>query len=131
MVEFHSVENGYKVTGVDNVVDKIVFSDALSNVWYTVTYYKLYVKDPTDKAIAKIVFIELVKKQGMAKLAEKFNVDVSTIWRNYHKKGTRISPRLTKAVLKTYPTIEIKKARVILQACRNEYLVQEWLSHNE
>ena len=130
MIEFHSVENGYKVTGVDNVVDKIVFSDVLNNLWYTVAHYKLYVKDPTDKAIAKIVFIELVKKQGMAKLAEKFNVDVSTIWRNYHKKGTRISPRLTKAVLKTYP-IEIKKARVVLQACRNEYLVQEWLSNNE
>lgn len=130
MIEFHSVENGYKVTGVDNVVDKIVFSDVLDNLWYAVPYYKLYVKDPTDKAIAKIVFIELVKKQGMAKLAEKFNVDVSTISRNYHKKGTRISPLLTKAVLKTYP-IEIKKARVVLQACRNEYLVQEWLSNNE
>lgn len=130
MIEFHSVENGYKVTGVDNVVDKIVFSDVLHNLWYAVPYYKLYVKDPTDKAIAKIVFIELVKKQGMAKLAEKFNVDVSTISRNYHKKGTRISPLLTKAVLKTYP-IEIKKARVVLQACRNEYLVQEWLSNNE
>lgn len=130
MVEFHSVKNGYKVTGVDNVVNKIVFSDALENLWYTVAYYKLYVKDPTDKAIAKIVFIELVKKQGMTKLAKKFNVDVSTICRNYHKKGTRISPRLTNAVLKTYP-IEIKKARVVLQACRNEYLVQEWKSNNE
>lgn len=122
--------NGYKVTDVDGVVDKIVFNGVLLNGLYAVPYYKLYLEDPDDRTIATIAFLDMVQKHGINHVAKQFKVNYTTIWRNYLKTGTRISTRLTNEILKTDPTIKL--ARVALQACRNEHLINEWSgSHDQ
>lgn len=120
--------NGYQVTDVDPVIDKIVFNGVLLNGLYAVPYFKMYLQDPCDKTIATIALIDLVQKHGITYVADKFKVNYTTIWRNYEKTGTRIGPRLTSKILKTDPTIKL--ARVALQACRNEYLIKEWDDNN-
>jgi hypothetical protein len=117
-------KGAYKVIGVDPVIDKITFSSVLLDGLYAVPYYKIYEQEPGDKAIAKIVLIDLVKRRGITQIAKELEVDYTTVWRNYYKSGAKIGVRLANEILKTDPTIKL--ARVALQACRNEHLIREW-----
>lgn len=122
-------KGAYKVIGVDPVIDKITFSSVLLNGLYAVPYYKIYEQEPGDKAIAKIVLIDLVKRRGIAQIAKELKVDYTTVWRNYQKGGAKIGARLANKILKTDPTVKL--ARVALQACRNEHLIREWGGRND
>lgn len=117
-------KGAYKVIGIDSVIDKITFSSVLLKGLYAVPYYKIYEQDPDDKAIAKIALLDLVQKRGVTQIAKELKVDYTTVWRNYHKSGAKISARLANEILKTDPTVKL--ARVALQACRNEHLIREW-----
>lgn len=118
---------GYKVTGVDNIINNIVFNHVLREGLYAVPYYQLYVKDPEDRTIAKIVLRDLVKKYGITNTANTIGVDYTTIYRNYKKPGTRISTHLANLILKNdHVTQNIEVTRVVLRACLNEFLISEW-----